>query len=186
MNALRTSPSGLYLKLVNFVILTEFNHPLNNLWRYDSNNFVCLSVGLELFWMVGKVNLLYNSAKKVALVLGDGMQKTHVRCLFVFSATDLGCRECWTPFLIALRFAAVEAAYSEADKDLIALSGRYRSPVASLPCVDGLPLLVRHFCFVQFFKDCCEGFKAMFSFSPQSKQFRLILRPIKKWVQKCQ
>ena len=46
----------------------------------------------------------------------------------------------------------VVEAYSLADKDLIALSGRYLSPV--LP--EGLPDLVFHFCLVHFFKDFCK------------------------------
>lgn len=49
-------------------------------------------------------------------------------------------------------FFLLVAAYSAADRDLIAALGRYRSPVAFFPCVEGLPLFVRHFCFVQFFR----------------------------------
>ena len=45
------------------------------------------------------------------------------------------------PDLIALRFRAVPAAYSEAESFLMAASGRYRSPVSE----DFFPLLVRHF-----------------------------------------
>jgi hypothetical protein len=56
----------------------------------------------------------------------------------------------------ALRFALVVLAYSLADNDLIAFSGKYRSPVAFEPCVDGLPLFVLHFCRVQDFNDCCD------------------------------
>ena len=66
---------------------------------------------------------------------------------------------------MAFRLAAVEAAYSEADKDFIALSGRYLSPVAFEPCVEFLPDLVPHFCFVQLRKDACEGLKAITFFS---------------------
>tara|TARA_R100001224_G_C3927449_1_gene117486 strand:+ start:358 stop:561 length:204 start_codon:yes stop_codon:yes gene_type:complete len=62
---------------------------------------------------------------------------------------------------VSARFFLVVAAYSLEDKDLIAFSGRYRSPVALEPCVDGLPDLVRHFCFVHFFKDFCGFFNAI-------------------------
>jgi len=48
--------------------------------------------------------------------------------------------------------ALVVAAYSFDESDLIAEDGRYLSPVAFGPCVDGLPLLVLHFCFVQDFR----------------------------------
>jgi hypothetical protein len=53
-----------------------------------------------------------------------------------------------------LRFAAVDAAYSEALIFWIAFFGRYRSPVAFLPCVDGLPDFVPHSSFVHLDKDC--------------------------------
>ena len=52
---------------------------------------------------------------------------------FVFFATLFGCLLNCLPERIALRFAAVDAAYSDDDKALIAFSGRYLSPVASLP-----------------------------------------------------
>ena len=41
----------------------------------------------------------------------------------------------------------------------MALAGRYLSPVAFGPCVDGLPLLVLHSCFVHAFRLCCGFFK---------------------------
>jgi hypothetical protein len=53
---------------------------------------------------------------------------------------------------VPFRFARVVAAYSEELRDLIAFAGKYLSPVAFGPCVDGLPLLVLHFCLVQDFK----------------------------------
>ena len=40
----------------------------------------------------------------------------------------------------------------------MAFSGRYRSPVAFEPCVDGFPLLVRHFCLVHAVKERWLGF----------------------------
>jgi len=43
----------------------------------------------------------------------------------------------------------VVAAYSDDDKDLIAASGKYRSPVL----LDGFPDLVRHFWSPQSFSD---------------------------------
>ena len=124
INAFSVSPSGLYLNVVNLIVLAKLYHALDNFWPYDSNNLVGFSVGLELFGVVGKVNLLNNSTQKVALFALQGMEKTHVLCCFVFSAMRLGCRECCLPALMALRLAAVEAAYSDADKDFIALLGR--------------------------------------------------------------
>jgi len=44
----------------------------------------------------------------------------------------------------------VVAAYSVDDKDFIAASGKYRSPVFD----DGFPDLVRHFWSPQAFRDC--------------------------------
>ena len=61
------------------------------------------------------------------------------------------------PLALALRFLLVPAAYSEADKDFIAASGKYRSPVSE----DFLPDLVLHFCFVQSRRDCCDFRKAI-------------------------
>jgi len=58
--------------------------------------------------------------------------------------------------LVSAFFFRVVAAYSLALNDLIAFSGRYRSPVAFGPWVDGLPLLVRHFCFVQASRLFCD------------------------------
>ena len=57
--------------------------------------------------------------------------------------------ECCFPFFVSSLFLRVVAAYSLALKAFIAFSGRYLSPVLE----DFLPLLVRHFCFVQDFKD---------------------------------
>ena len=54
---------------------------------------------------------------------------------------------------MARRFAFVDLAYSSSDNALIAEEGKYLSPVAFEPCVDGLPLLVRHFCLVQATKE---------------------------------
>ena len=56
------------------------------------------------------------------------------------------------PDLIPSRFFLVVAAYSDADSLLIASLGRYRSPVALGPCVDGLPDLVDHFSFVHLLR----------------------------------
>jgi hypothetical protein len=55
---------------------------------------------------------------------------------------------------VASLFARVVAAYSCGDNALIAFSGRYRSPVS----LDGLPLLVRHFCSPHLFNDFCGAF----------------------------
>jgi len=72
--------------------------------------------------------------------------------LAVFSAIRLGCLTTCFPAFVPFRFARVVAAYSEELRDLIAFSGRYLSPVASAPCVEGLPDFVRQFWFVQFLK----------------------------------
>ena len=56
-----------------------------------------------------------------------------------------------------LRFAALVAAYSLADNPLMALDGRYRSPVALGPTVDGLPDLVRHFSPDHLLSDDCAA-----------------------------
>jgi len=52
------------------------------------------------------------------------------------------------PAFVPSRLALVVAAYSLADKDLIAASGKYLSPVTE----EGLPDLVRHFWSPQSFK----------------------------------
>ncbi len=58
------------------------------------------------------------------------------------------------PLADAFLFRLVPAAYSAAVSDFIAFSGKYRSPVSD----DFLPLLVLHFCFVQFLSDFCDFF----------------------------
>ena len=67
----------------------------------------------------------------------------------VFFIMLSGCLENCLPWRFALRFALVVAAYSAELSDLIAASGRYRSPVSLL----FLPLLVRHFCLPQSLSD---------------------------------
>ena len=64
-----------------------------------------------------------------------------------------GCLECC--FLLA-RLALVVVAYSLDVKDFIALVGKYLSPVAFGPCVDGLPDLVLHFCLPQADRLSCR------------------------------
>ena len=63
----------------------------------------------------------------------------------------------------------------------MALAGRYLSPVAFGPCVDGLPLLVPHSCFVHAFRLLCGFFKFDISFplSYLSKVFRSLQDPVK-------
>lgn len=68
----------------------------------------------------------------------------------VFFMILSGCFENCLPWDFALRFALVVAAYSDELSDLIAASGRYRSPVTEL----FLPLLVRQFCLPHCFKLC--------------------------------
>ena len=78
---------------------------------------------------------------------------------------DLGwetnCLPAARPALLAL----VVAAYSDGESALMAEEGRYLSPVACGPCVEGLPLFVRHFCSVQDFRLFCDFFKLIPSFS---------------------
>jgi hypothetical protein len=54
------------------------------------------------------------------------------------------------PAFVPSRLALVVAAYSLEDKDLIAASGKYLSPVTD----EGLPDLVLQFCLDQSFRDC--------------------------------
>jgi len=61
-----------------------------------------------------------------------------------------GCGTNCLPLALPARFARVVAAYSAGDKDLIAASGKYRSPVLD----DGLPDLVVQRCWVQSLSDC--------------------------------
>ena len=65
-----------------------------------------------------------------------------------------GCATNCLPDALPARFARVVAAYSAGLKDLIAASGKYRSPVLE----EGFPDLVRHFWSPQFFRDCCGAF----------------------------
>jgi hypothetical protein len=67
----------------------------------------------------------------------------------VFFAIVLGCATNCFPAFFPARLALVVAAYSAGLRDLIAASGRYRSPVL----LDGLPLLVLHFWSPQSFND---------------------------------
>jgi hypothetical protein len=55
------------------------------------------------------------------------------------------------PFALPALLAFVVAAYSAGLKDLIAASGRYRSPVLE----EGFPLLVRQRWLPQSLSDCC-------------------------------
>ena len=72
--------------------------------------------------------------------------KTHVNFLWdaVFFAIFFGCRDTCLPLRMAALFFRVVARYSSSDKDFIADSGKYLSPVLR----EGLPDLVRHFCLV--------------------------------------
>jgi len=58
------------------------------------------------------------------------------------------------PAALPLRLALVVAAYSAEDRDLIAASGRYLSPVFD----EGFPDLVRHFWSPQFLREVCGAF----------------------------
>jgi len=61
------------------------------------------------------------------------IESHYFRCLAVFLATFFGWLECCLPFLVSARFLRLVAAYSFEDSDLIAFSGKYRSPVAFFP-----------------------------------------------------
>ena len=60
----------------------------------------------------------------------------------------LGCAENCFPRFLSRRLAAVVAAYSTLDRDFIAASGKYLSPVTEL----FLPLFVRQLCLPHIFK----------------------------------
>ena len=68
-----------------------------------------------------------------------------VRAVLVFGTNCL-------PAAVPSRFFFVVAAYSDVDSLLIASFGRYLSPVALGPWVDGLPDLVVHFSFVHLLR----------------------------------
>ncbi len=68
-----------------------------------------------------------------------------VRAALVFGTNCL-------PLAVPSRFFFVVAAYSDVDSLLIASFGRYLSPVALGPWVDGLPDLVVHFSFVHLLR----------------------------------
>ena len=71
--------------------------------------------------------------------------------VFAAGVFDTNC----FPALVPLRFFLLVAAYSALLNDCIAFLGRYRSPVALGPCVDGLPDLVCHFSLPHLDKDFC-------------------------------
>jgi len=79
---------------------------------------------------------------------------SHYLYLAVFAATLGGCFTNCLPAALPTRFALVVAAYSAGDKDFIAASGKYRSPVLE----EGFPDLVRHFWSPQSLRDCCGAF----------------------------
>jgi len=79
----------------------------------------------------------------------------------VFLATCLGCLTNCLPAAVPFLLALDVAAYSFFDKPLIAFSGKYLSPVAFEPCVEGLPDFVRHFCLVHARKDFCDFLRAI-------------------------
>jgi len=69
----------------------------------------------------------------------------------------VGCLLNCLPAALSCLFLRVVAAYSELDRDLMALAGKYLSPVLE----EGLPDLVPHFCLVQLAKDFCDFFRDM-------------------------
>ena len=74
----------------------------------------------------------------------------------------LGCATNCLPAALPARLALVVAAYSEEDKDLIAASGKYRSPVFD----EGFPDLVRHFWSPQFLREVCGAFNLCIPHQP--------------------
>jgi len=69
----------------------------------------------------------------------------------------LGCFTNCLPAFVPRRFAALVAAYSLLLRDLMAAVGRYRSPVALGPTVDGLPDLGAPFCLDHLLSDFCAA-----------------------------
>ncbi len=78
---------------------------------------------------------------------------------------DLGWETNCFPAARPALLARVVAAYSDEESALMAEEGRYLSPVACDPCVEGLPLLVRHFWSVHDFRLLCDFFKLIPSLS---------------------
>lgn len=78
---------------------------------------------------------------------------------------DLGWETNCFPAALPALLARVVAAYSDGDNAEMAADGRYLSPVAFGPCVEGLPLLVRHFWSVHDFRLLCDFFKLIPSLS---------------------
>ena len=84
-------------------------------------------VARRSLWLVARHGLLIDPAALFVI------QSHYLRCLAVFLATFFGWLECCLPFFVSARFLRLVAAYSCEDRDFIAFSGRYRSPVAFLP-----------------------------------------------------
>jgi hypothetical protein len=86
----------------------------------------------------------------------------------------LGCATNCLPAALPARLALVVAAYSAEDKDLIAASGKYRSPVFD----EGFPDLVRHFWSPQFLREVCGAFNllSLLFQAIQHLSLRLLLR----------
>lgn len=89
--------------------------------------------------------------------LYEGWYTKNILCYF-FRAARPAVRAFWVfgtnclPLAVPSRFFFVVAAYSDVDSLLIASFGRYLSPVALGPWVDGLPDLVVHFSFVHLLR----------------------------------
>jgi hypothetical protein len=77
---------------------------------------------------------------------------TFLNLLVAFLAT-FGCGTYCLPAFVPFFLAALVAARVLFGRLLIALAGRYLSPVAFGPCVEGLPDAVRHFCLPHDDKD---------------------------------
>ena len=109
-------------------------------------------------------------SRNTALISSRNVIYRTLRYARVFFAIFLGCFATCLPARVAFLLALVVAAYSFDESALIAADGRYRSPVAFGPCVDGLPLFVRHFCLVQLFKERWLFFSAIFYLHCQSSK----------------
>ena len=107
------------------------------------------------------------------------------RYFLVFAMVLFGCAENYFLRLLSRLFAAVVAAYSALDRDFIAASGKYLSPVTEL----FLPLFVRQFCLPHIFKLCC-GLRISFHSLTSClegfcKQLRFSRRPFTRLCAMC-
>jgi hypothetical protein len=92
---------------------------------------------------------LFNEVIHVQIKSSGSGSRGHYLYPAVFFAIAFGWATNCLPAALPARLALVVAAYSLEDKDLMAASGKYLSPVL----LDGLPDLVRHFWSPQSLRD---------------------------------